>query len=180
MSVSYLENQLNQILWLFSFASDINSFILEMTLSFSTVSTISTNAPVSPVSLHKKKSVSSFKDLLKITKEYDFATDARSYLKKKGKHLICAATPFMMMYGTIKGEFCTPWKTISNAGRRKMCQKLTEKASWLLYFEQEWASDWILFWLINQQVWDRNWRKWQGSDNEMTEDDIETEQKSED
>ena len=37
-----------------------------------------------------------------------------------------------------------------------MCQKLAAKAPWLLYFEQEWASDWILSRLLNQRVWDRN------------------------
>src|SRR5947208_2193044 len=119
MSESYEENQSNQTLQeLVSFADSINFFILVMTLNefFMTVSMISTNASVaaahrnettsvSLVSLHKKKGVSSFKDLLRIANEYDFVRDARSYLKNRGKYLIHAAAPLMAMYGMIEGEF---------------------------------------------------------------------------
>src|SRR6266480_6021577 len=102
MSESYEENQSNQTLQeLVSFADSINFFILMMTLNefFMTVSTISTNASVAAahhnettsaglVSLHKKQSVNSFKDLLRIANEYDFIRNARPYLKNRDKYLI--------------------------------------------------------------------------------------------
>ena len=211
MSESYEENQFNQTLQeLVSFADSINFFILMMTLNefFMTVSMISTNASVaaahcnettfiSLISLHKKKNVSSFKDLLRIVNEYDFVRNARPYLKNRDKYLIHAAASLMAMYGMIEGKFCMPWKEILNVRQGKMCQKLAEKASWLLYFEQEWASDWILFCLINQQIWDWNWKKRQDSDtsddhdtsddsdndknqNEMTDEAVKARKKSED
>jgi len=122
--------------------------------SFTTVSTVSTNA--SAVPLYKRKGVSSFKDLLKIAGEHGFAREMKPYLGNKGKHLIRAAVPYLVVYESVEGEFRTAWRNISNAGRGKMCQKLAAKAPWLLYFEQEWASDWILSRLLNQRVWDRN------------------------
>ena len=52
-----------------------------------------------------------------------------------------------------------------------MCQKLAEKISWLLYFEHEWASDWILSHLLNQQVWDQNQKRRRNGDLSDDDDD---------
>jgi len=65
----------------------------------------------------------------------------------------------MNQYATVRGKFGILWSNLANATWGKLCESLREILPWLVFFEQDWGSDWIYTHLINQQVWDCNQKK---------------------
>ena len=123
------------------------------------------------ISVKEQKYVHNFKNLLNVVNKYSISDAAKSYFKNKDRHLIHIIIFFMNQYETAKSKFSILWSNLVNSTQAKLCESLKEIVSWLTFFEQNWGSDWIYTHLINQRVWDSNWKKRSASSRNSSYDD---------
>jgi hypothetical protein len=109
------------------------------------------------VPLSKKKNIAKFDNLLFLAREYDLGDEARLDLCARGERLIRKIKPIIVRHAADEdGAFRKTWKDLSTTRCGITAQSVHKVAPWLLNFEENWATDWILKRLIDQRVHDRN------------------------
>jgi hypothetical protein len=109
------------------------------------------------VPLGKKKNIANFSNLLLLAREYELGNEACIDLRTKGERLIRKLKPIIVRHAADEdGAFRKTWKDLSTTRRGLIAQSVHKVAQWLLNFEEDWATDWILKRLIDQRVHDRN------------------------